>query len=160
MLRHAFYAATYWLPVLLILLIVLARIAAPFPYGGTDYNQTIEESLITAAKERSDSGSLYVKVDGGDPSADVLADLNSRKLPATFAPWSLRPHSSYSCPPKTICDIVDGASLRDNFLSADLLSMPLWHVALVRVKGGACSAELTLLRGSQWHVLSQRTACT
>jgi hypothetical protein len=97
MLRSVFYAATYWLPVLLILLIVIARMAAPFPYGGTDYNQTIEESLIAAAKERSDSGDLYVKVDGGDPSADVLADLNSRKLPATFAPWSLRPH--YGCPP-------------------------------------------------------------
>ena len=159
MLRSAFYAATYWLPVLLILLIVIARMAAPFPYGGTDYNQTIEESLITAAKERSDSGDLYVKVDGGDPSADVLADLNSRKLPATFAPWSVRPH--YSCPPKTLCSgVVDGASLRDNFLSADLLSMPLWHVALVRVKTGACSAELTLFRAAQWHVLSQRTACT
>jgi len=86
MLRHAFYAATYWLPVLLILLIVLARVAAPFPYG---------------------------------------------------------------------------ASLRDNFLSADLLSMPLWHVALVRVKTGSCSAELTLARGNtQWHVISQRATCT
>jgi hypothetical protein len=158
MLRSVFYAATYWLPVLLILLIVIARMAAPFPYGGTDYNQTIEESLIAAAKERSDSGDLYVKVDGGDPTADVLADLNSRKLPATFAPWSLRPH--YGCPPNTLCGgVVDGASLRDNFLSADLLSMPLWHVALVRVKTGACSAELTLLRATQWHVLSQRTAC-
>lgn len=158
MLRSVFYAATYWLPVLLILLIVIARMAAPFPYGGTDYNQTIEESLIAAAKERSDSGDLYVKVDGGDPGADVLADLNSRKLPATFAPWSLRPH--YGCPPNTLCGgVVDGASLRDNFLSADLLSMPLWHVALVRVKTGACSAELTLLRATQWHVLSQRTAC-
>jgi hypothetical protein len=159
MLRSAFYAATYWLPVLIILLIVIARLAAPFPYGGTDYNQTIEESLIAAAKERSDSGDLYVKVDGGDPSADILADLNSRKLPATFAPWSLRPHSR--CPPNTLCGgVVDGANLRDNFLSADLLSMPLWHVALVRVKTGACSAELTLLRAAQWHVLSQRTACT
>jgi hypothetical protein len=159
MLRHAFYAATYWLPALLILLIVLARMAAPFPYGGTDYNQTIEESLITAAKERSDSGDLYVRIDGSDPSAEVLADLNSRKLPATFTPWSLRPH--YVCPPQTLCGgVVDGASLRDSFLSADLLSMPLWHVALVRVKGGACSAEFTLLRTTQWHVLSQRTACT
>jgi hypothetical protein len=159
MLRSVFYAATYWLPVLIILLIVIARLAAPFPYGGTDYNQTIEESLIAAAKERSDSGDLYVKVDGGDPSADVLADLNSRKLPATFAPWSLRPHSR--CPPNTLCGgVVDDANLRDNFLSADLLSMPLWHVALVRVKAGACSAELTLFRAAQWHVLSQRTACT
>jgi hypothetical protein len=160
MLRHAFYAVTYWLPVLLILLIVIARVAAPFPYGGLDYNQTIEESLITAAKERSDSGDLFVKVDGGDPNADVLADLNSRKLPATFAPWSLRPHSSYNCPPRALCNVVDGASLRDNFLSAEFLSMPLWHVALVRVKGGACLAEMTLLRTGQWHVLSQRTACS
>jgi hypothetical protein len=159
MLRSAFYAATYWAPTSLILLIVIARMAAPFPYGGTDYNQTIEESLIAAAKERSDSGDLYVKVDGADPSADVLADLNSRKLPATFAPWSLRAH--YRCPPNTLCGgLVDGAGLRDNFLSADLLSIPLWHVALVRVKTGACSAELTLIRATQWHVLSQRTACT
>jgi hypothetical protein len=159
MLRSAFYAATYWLPALIILLIVIARLAAPFPYGGADYNQTIEESLISAAKERSDSGDLYVKVDGSDPSADVLADLNSRKLPVTFAPWSLRPHNS--CPPHTPCGgVVDRANLRDNFLSADLLSMPLWHVALVRVNAGACSAELTLLRAAQWHVLSQRTACT
>ena len=158
MLRSAFYAATYWLPALLILLIVLARLAAPFPYGAADYSQTIEESLIAATKERSDSGALYVKIDGGDPSADVLAELNSRKLPATFAPWSARPH--YSCPPKTLCNVVDGASLRDDFLSADLLSMPLWHLALVRVKSGACSAELTLLRATQWHVISQRTACS
>ena len=159
MLRSAFYAATYWAPMLLILLIVVARIAAPFPYGGADYNQTIAASLVAAAKERSDTGDLYVKVDSGDPSADVLADLNSRKLPATFAPWSLRPH--YRCPPNTLCGgVVDAASLRDNFLAADLLSMPLWHVALVRVKSGTCSAELTLIRATQWHVLSQRTACT
>lgn len=158
MLRSAFYAATYWLPALLILLIVLARLAAPFPYGVDDYSQTIEESLIAASKERSDSGALYVKVDGGDPSADVLADLNSRKLPATFEPWSLRPHG---CFPNTPCDrVANGASLRDDFLSADLLSMPLWHVALVRVKTGACSAELTLLRATQWHVITQRTACS
>lgn len=159
MIKSAFYAATYWAPALLILLIVIARLAAPFPYGGADYNQTIEASLIAAAKERSDSGSLYVKVDGGDPSTEILADLNTRKLPATFAPWSLRPH--YRCPPNTFCGgVVDGASLLDNFLSADLLSMPLWHVALVRVKTGRCSAELTLLRATQWHVVSQRTACT
>jgi hypothetical protein len=49
MLRSVFYAATYWLPVLLILLIVIARMAAPFPYCGTDYDQAIEESLIAAA---------------------------------------------------------------------------------------------------------------
>jgi len=145
MLRSAFYAATYWSPMLLILLIVVARMGAPFPYGGTDYKQTIEESVVAAAKERSDTGDLYVRVDGGDPSADVLADLNSRKLPATFAPWSLRPRS---------------AGMRDNFLAVDLLSMPLWHLALVRVKTGACSAELTLIQTNQWHVLSQRTACT
>jgi hypothetical protein len=159
MIRSAFYAVTYWAPALLILLIVIARMAAPFPYGGTDYNQTIEASLIAAAKERSDSGYLYVMVDGGDPSTEILADLNSRKLPAKFAPWSIRPH--YRCPPNTHCGgVVDGASLLDNFLSADLLSMPLWRVALVRVKTGSCSAELTLLRAAQWHVVSQRTACT
>src|ERR1700755_1056226 len=117
MLRLVFYAATYWLPALVILLIVIARLAAPFPYGGIDYNQTIAESLSVAAKERSDSGDLYVKVDEADPSADILADLNSRKLPATFAPWSLRNAGS-----------VKGTDPRDNFLSADLLSMPLWHV--------------------------------
>jgi len=159
MLRTAFYAATYWAPALIILLLVIARLAAPFPYRGADYNQTIEESLIAAAKERSDIGDLYIKVDGSDPSDAVLAELNSHKLPATFAPWSLRPH--YRCPPNTVCGgVVDGASMRDNFLSADLLSMPLWHVALVRVKTGTCSAELTLIRASQWHVLSQRTACS
>jgi len=149
MLRSVFYAATYWLPALLILMIVIARLAAPFPYGGIDYNQTIEESLTVAAKERSDSGALYVKVDGADPSADILADLNGRKLPATFTPWSLR-HGG----------VVNGTDPRDNFLSADLLSMPLWHVALVRVKSRTCSAELTLVNANQWHVVSQRTACT
>jgi hypothetical protein len=159
MLRSVFYAATYWLPALLILFMVIARLAAPFPYGGIDYNQTIAESLIVAAQERSDSGDLYVKVDGADPSADVLADLNSRELPASFTPWSLRQRNR--CPPNGRCaGVVDGTDLRDNFLSAELLSMPLWHVALVRVKSRACSAELTLIRATQWHVLSQRTACT
>jgi hypothetical protein len=158
MLRSAFYAVTYWAPALLILLLVIARVAAPFPVGRADHDQTLEESLITAAKERSDSGSLYVKVDGGDPSADILDNLNSRKLPATFAPWSLRPHSQ--CPPNTLCTVVSGADRRDNYVAADLLSMPLWHVALVRVKSGMCSAELTLVRTTQWRVLSQRTACT
>lgn len=160
MLRSAFYALTYWAPMLLILLLVLARMAAPFPYGGPDYNQTLEESLITAARERADSGNLYVKVEGGDPSAELLADLNSRKLPATFVPSSLRPQTQFHCPPNTLCGaVVYGASMRDNLLAADLLSMPLWHVALVRVKTPACSAELTLVRARQWHVLSQRTAC-
>ena len=116
---------------------VIARLAAPFPYGGIDYNQTIAESLSVAAKERSDSGDLYVKVDGADPSADILTDLNSRKLPATFAPWSLRHGGS-----------VKGTDPRDNFLSADLLSMPLWHVALVRVKSRTCSAELALVNAT------------
>lgn len=156
MLRTAFYAVTYWAPVLVILLIIGARLAAPFPYKGSDYNQTLEESLVTAAKERSDSGNLYVRIDGDDPSAELLADLNNRKLPANFVPGSQR--SATPCPPNTPCRGVVG-NLRDDLLSADLLSMPLWHVALVRVKGGGCSAEFTLVLGSQWHVLSQRTAC-
>ncbi len=158
MLRSVFYAATYWLPALLILFIVLARMAAPFPYSGADYNQTIEESLVVAAKQRSDSGDLYVKVDGADPSAEILADLNSRKLPATFAPWSLRQHDL--CPQNGRCDsAVHSTDTRDNFLSADLLSMPLWNVALVRVKSRACTSEVTLIHATQWHVISQRTAC-
>jgi hypothetical protein len=156
--RTLFYATTYWTPALLILLIVIARMAAPFPYGGTDYDRAIEESLIAAAKQRSDSGYVYVKVDGSDPSTDILSDLNSHKLTATFAPWSLRPHSQ--CPPNHICGGTVGPELLDNFLSADLLSVPLWRLALVRIRTGSCSAELTLFRATQWHVLSQRTACT
>jgi hypothetical protein len=159
MLRSVFYAATYWLPALLILLIVLARMAAPFPYGGADYNQTIEESLVVAARQRSDSGDLYVKVDGADPSDEVLAELNSRKLPATFAPWSLRQHDQ--CPQNGRCDSpVHRTETRDNFLSADLLSMPLWSVALVRVKSRACTSEVSLIHATRWRVMSQRTACT
>jgi hypothetical protein len=158
MLRATFYAASYWAPVLLILLLVMARVAAPFPYRGADYSRAIEASLIAAAEERADSGNLYVKVDGVDPSAEVLADLNSRKLPATFVPWSLRPH--FQCAPNRVCSgAASDEGPPDNFLIANILTMPLWHVALVRVNTSACSAEFTLLRATQWHSLSQRTTC-
>jgi hypothetical protein len=159
MIRTAFYAVTYWAPALVILLLVLARVAAPFPYVGPDYNQTIQASLIAAAKERADRGTVYVKVDGADPSAEILADLTNSKLPATFTPWSLRPHAI--CPPKTVCGgVVDGQSMLDNSMSADLLSIPLWGLASVRVKAGRCVAEFTLLRAIEWRVVSQRTACS
>jgi hypothetical protein len=160
MLRIAFYAVTYWAPAAVILLTVAARAAAPFPYDGKDYNQTVEESLIAVSHELSDKSDLYVKIDGVDPSAAVLTDLNSRSLPATFVPWSTRSSSQDHCRQPTLGAPVVGACMQDNFLSADLVSVPLWHVALVRVKTAACTAELTLVRGDQWHVLSQRAACT
>jgi hypothetical protein len=159
MLKNVFYALTYWAPALLICLVVGARAAAPFPYGGADYTQSVAESLIGVAHELSDKGDLFVRVDGRDPSADLLTDLNSRKLPSTFAPWSARSPKQDHC--RAAADtVVAGGCMQDNFLSADFLSMPLWHVALVRVKTAACTAELTLVRATQWHVLSQRAVCT
>ena len=159
MLRTVFYTLTYWAPAVLILLTVVARAAAPFPYGGKDYNQTVEESLVAVSRQLSDKSDLYVRVDGIDPSAEILADLNNRKLPPTFVPWSTRSPAQDHCRALTAQPGVTGACMRDNFLSADLLSMPLWHVALVRVKTAACTAELTLVQGGEWHVLSQRAAC-
>ncbi len=160
MLRTLFYAATYWAPAVLILVAVLARVAAPFPYNGTEYNQAIGEGLIKVASELSDRSNLYVQVDGRDPGSDILMELNSRHLPATFVPWSTRSPAHDHCRTSTLNTAGVGACMQDNFLSAELLSMPLWHVALVRVKSAACTAELTLVRGAQWHVLSQRAACT
>jgi hypothetical protein len=161
MLRSLFHAVTYWAPALLICLAVGARAAAPFPYGGTDYTQTVAESLIVISRELSDKSDLYVQVDGRDPSTDVLTELNSRKLPPTFAPWSARSPKQDRCRSSPAGAVVVGACMQDNFLSADLLSMPLWHVALVRVKTAACTAELALVRGAtQWHVVSQRAVCT
>jgi hypothetical protein len=159
MFKHVFYALTYWAPALLICLAVGARAAAPFPYAGTDYTQSVAESLVLVAHELSDKGELYVKVDGHDPSADILTDLNSRKMPSTFAPWSARSPNQDHCRAAAGV-LVAGACMQDNFLSAEFLSMPLWHVALVRVKTAACADELTLVRGTQWHVLSQRASCT
>jgi hypothetical protein len=160
MLKTVFYALTYWAPALLICLAVGARAAAPFPYGGADYTQSVAESLIGVAHELSDKGDLYVRVDGHDPSADLLTELNSRKLPSTFAPWSARSPAQDHCRAVAADTVAVSGCMRDNFLSADFLSMPLWHVALVRVKTAACAAELTLVRGTQWHVLSQRAVCT
>jgi hypothetical protein len=160
MLKSVFHAVTYWVPALLICLVVGARAAAPFPYGGADYTQSVAESLIGVARELSDKGDLYVSVDGRDPSADMLTELNSRKLSSTFAPWSARSPKQDHCRAAAADTAVAGGCMQDNFLSADFLSMPLWHVALVRVKTAACAAELTLVRGTQWHVLSQRAVCT
>jgi hypothetical protein len=161
MLRSAFHAVAYWAPVLIICLAVGARAAAPFPYGSANSTQTLTESVIAVARELSDKSDLYVKVDGGDPSADILTELNSRKLPLNFAPWSARSPDQDHCRALAGGAVVIGACMRDNFLSADLLSIPLWHVALVRVKTAACSAELTLVQGAAlWHVVSQRATCT
>jgi hypothetical protein len=160
MLKTIFYALTYWAPALLICLAVAARAAAPFPYGGADYTQSVAASLISVARELSDKGDRYVRVDGHDPSADILTELNSRKLPSTFVPWSGRSPKQDHCRAAAPDTVVAGACMQDNFLSADLLSMPLWHVALVRVTTAACTAELTVVRGpTQWHVLSQRAVC-
>ena len=161
MLRSAFHAVAYWAPVLIICLAVGARAAAPFPYGSANSAQTLTESVVAVARELADKSDLYVKVDGGDPSAEILTDLNSHKLPLNFAPWSARSPDQDHCRALAGGAVVIGTCMRDNFLAADLLSMPLWHVALVRVKTAACSAELTLVQGvDQWHVVSQRTACT
>jgi hypothetical protein len=161
MLRSVFHAVTYWAPALLICLTVGARAAAPFPYRGPDYTQTVAESLFVIARELSDKSDLYVKVDGRDPGADILTELNSRKLPPTFVPWSARSPKQDHCRVLAADAEVGGACMQDNFLSADRLSIPLWHVALVRVKTAACTAELALVRGvTQWHVVSQRAVCT
>jgi hypothetical protein len=161
MLRSAFHAVAYWAPVLIICLAVGARAAAPFPYRSTDSTQTLSESVITVAHELSDKSDIYVKVDGSDPSADILTELNGRRLPLNFAPWSARSPNNDHCRALAGGAVVIGTCMQDNFLSADLLSMPLWHVALVRVKTAACSAELTLVQGAaQWHVVSQRATCT
>ena len=160
MLRTLFHAVFYWAPALLICAVVGARAAAPFPYGSADYTQTLTESLIKSAHELSGRSNLYVKVGGADPSVEMLADLNSRKLPLTFAPWSARSPKQDHCRALGEGATANAICMADNFLAADLLSMPLWHVALVRVKTAACTAEMTLVQGSTlWHVVSQRTNC-
>jgi hypothetical protein len=97
MLRNAFHALAYWTPALIICLAVVARAAAPFPYHEADYAQPVIESLVAVTKQRSDKDTLYIKVDGGDPSAAILTELNSRKLPPTFAPWSTRSPKEDHC---------------------------------------------------------------
>jgi hypothetical protein len=151
----------YWAPALLICLFIAARVMAPFPYYGTNYAQPLVTSLNAVAQQMAYRNEIYVKVDGRDPGAEILKDLNGRQLPATFTPWSARSAAQDHCRTSTFNGTVSGACMRDNFLSADFLSMPLWHVALVRVQTAACSAELTLVRGAaQWHVFSQKALCT
>lgn len=161
MLKLAFHTLMYWVPTLLICLLIAARVLAPFPYDGADSTPPVEESLNSVTRQMAYQNDLYVQVDGRDPSAEVLADLNNRQLPAKFEPWSARSPALDHCRASTFNATPVGTCMRDNFLSADLLSMPLWHVALVRVQTAGCAAELTLVRGAaQWHVLSQRSLCT
>jgi hypothetical protein len=161
MLKAVFYALTYWAPALLLCLVIGARVAAPYPYDGPEYTQSVAEGLTMVARELADKRELYVKVDGHDPGTDLLADLNSRNLPATFSSWSARPAGRDRCPTSIMNPAATGACMQDNFLAADFLSMPLWHVALLRVKTAACTAELTVVHGAtRWHVLSQRAVCT
>jgi hypothetical protein len=150
----------YWAPVLIICVAVGARAAAPFPYGNTDTTQTLTASLTTVVHELQDKSTVYVMIDGSDPSAELLTALNSRNEPPTFAPGKTRSLEVARCRENAKGGVIFGNCLQDNFLSADLLSMPLWHVALVRVKTVACTAELALIQGTiQWHVVSQRTIC-
>ena len=161
MFKTLFHASMYWAPMLLVCLLIAARVLAPFPYNGADYTEPLVASLNAVAQESAYRNELYVKIDGHDPSPEILADLNGRQLPATFSAWSARSTAYDHCRPSTFNEPVLGACMRDNFLSADFLSMPLWHVALVRVKTAACSAELTLFRGATlWHVMSQKSVCT
>jgi len=160
MLRSLFYAATYWAPALLVLLGVAARAAAPYPYDGVIYGAAIEASLVSVARTLHDTNNLYVRVEGRDPSPQMLMGLNSGKSSALFVPWSSRSPKRDRCVTSTR-DPIDASCMEDNFLSANFLSMPLWHVALVRVNTAACAAELTLVLGpNQWHVVSQRSMCT
>jgi hypothetical protein len=163
MLRNAFHAITYWVPALIICLAIGARAAAPFPYGSTATHQILTESLVAVAHELQDKSTVYVTVDGSDPSADFLTVLNSRTAPTVFAPGKPRSLEVEGCrmPATHPGMVVVSSCLQDNFLSADLVSMPLWHVALVRVTTVACTAELVLVQGNaQWHVMSQRTSCS
>jgi hypothetical protein len=160
MLKNLFHAATYWAPALLICVLIGARLAAPFPYGGPDFTQSVTESLSSVARELSYRNEVYVKVDGGDPGAEILTELNDRKLPPTFSPWSARSPDRDHCRPTILATAPAAGCMLDNFLAADFLTMPFWHVALVRVKSAGCTAELTVVRGvTRWHVMSQRATC-
>ncbi len=161
MLRNTFHALAYWAPMLIIFLAVGGRAAAPFPYGSADVTAILTVGVSAVARELNDRSTVYVTVDGSDPSTDLIAALNRRNGPPLFAPGKTRSLEVDRCRAVGKGMVIVGRCLQDNLLSADLLSMPLWHVALVRVKSLACTAELTLVQGvDQWHVLSQRTACT
>jgi hypothetical protein len=161
MFRNVFHALFYWAPTLVVCLAVAARAAAPYPYDPKDSAPVLIESMSVISSELADKSALYVRVDGADPNADFLSELNSRKLQPIFAPWSARSAEHDRCRTAGNGAAVVGACMHDNFLWAEMLSMPLWHVALVRVKTAACTAELTLLQGAaQWHVVSQRSICT
>jgi hypothetical protein len=160
MLRNAFHAVMYWAPVLIICAAIGARAAAPYPYGSKDTAQILTESLTVVARELQDKGTVYVTVDGSDPDTDLLTTLNSRPGAPAFTPGKARSLELEHCRVTPRGGLVVGSCMQDNFLSAELLSMPLWHVALVRVKTAGCTAELTLAQGNtDWHVLSQRTSC-
>lgn len=106
----------------------------------------------TSAKRRSDQkGTVYIK----SALDEELVEALRQKYPASqFEPWSQRPPDR-GCQPTLPDTIVVGPCERDDFISASVLTFPLWRTALVGVGTFNSGADLVLVKfASRWVIIS------
>ena len=144
---------------LIAVLLILARIYAPWPLDGNEVEQATTEALRWSLRNSShDDKPLFVSIDGIDPSADVLKDISRSANGRALKPISQRANTEDKC--STQGDTLPAFACKvDDFVVAHLITMPLWHVAIVNLQTAACFEELSLIKLASWHVISRRWGC-
>jgi hypothetical protein len=142
-----------------VLILVAMRIFAPWPLDGAESKQAAIAVAVTALADLQQEGqTVYLSFDGRDLDEQTLQGIRLVVRGINVRSVSERTHGNDRCSPP---EPALGACRSDDFLDVNFLSMPLWHVGLVRSSTAACQSEFTLLKGFlRWHVISHRWLCS
>jgi hypothetical protein len=140
------------------LILIIARIFAPWPLSGSDAEDvTIAAATSVLTNWHPGDGTIFLSINHRDPSLRALQEtqISSRGL-------RIRPATERDCKADECADWEKSSEFSqvDNFVSIDLLSIPLWRFGMVRAITSACVSEIGLVKGfSDWHVISFRSLC-
>jgi hypothetical protein len=141
-------------------------LARPSPPYDVHEEDEIRMAAITAVLARyrhelQDQSIIYVRAEAvRDLLPDVWEELSSKSGSKGIARWTTRPKNSPRCADSPGVSRI-GFCEEDNFISADGVSRPLWHVAVVDIRTVACGWRVTSIKlfGDWKSIAVERRFC-
>jgi hypothetical protein len=142
--------------VTVVVLLLLAVWAAPEAIDSHDVDLVLAAALVEPLNAFQAAGRkvIYVK---SNMSTDTLATIATRYASPKLLPWAQRP-KDHGCTTNDPNLIVMAPCERDDFVSAQVLSFPVWRTAVVSVGTSNTAGQLILLKfAGRWRVVKDRT---
>jgi hypothetical protein len=147
---------------LLVFGFILLWIGWPVIVDSGDVDAALAKAAETILRGGSTSGkTIFVSVDGRDPSPEFLAKLRAVAGGVSLSGSSRIPESENGCRPSSMMMGEDDEPLcKEMRLDLQHAAAPLWRTEIISASTGACAFNMTLIRPlTVWWVLSEDSFC-